>query len=962
MNHLYHLSHCCDKIFAWIGQTDLFVSEIFHSEDAMPRSLISSTLTSNHLGLLLIILAIVTSGCSKKTVDEPPKTDVAITETVADLQATDEAEPDTAESDASDEAEATQGEIPTNNPTAKPAWIAVALPADGKTAIIDTAGNQLSLPANYEITRIFDVGVVTPPFVSPYFFEYCTHVPSMHSIEDEGRETELCGIISVTGEIVLDLDHEISWHKDNLEGARDLLEDGMPTYEFCHDNSEVLDVTVHKDGRFYFTVNYSGTIPGVGYGDCEPDNFSFVPGRPEWQDIVPSSDECGKRLMDSQGNPIPDSEISKIFENNRVLVRYPRRTQCKSLCRDKAQYFSEDSERCELVSLRDNKKLNKVELKACAGEIADLFPVMPANSDGLWGYMNPQGDLVIPAMFHQAFNFNDGQAIVRLSLDHAKKLCANAQESPTTANKAFMTACAKGFAHWEKAVEVCSANPFDDSLLNDPAVASAALRCMNCYEGPYGTSDCLDNNCWWTRPRRNYNWQFISQVTHRFVNFGWTKINKMGQIMDRFDYSAESILNFFRNEYGEGNSPNLMVSYDSIADQYGYDCISPPLGEVALFTKGDRFGLIDMKMQEIATYDEINTYGFAGWHYNSDCRFIDSQYGLVIVKNAGLYGFINLQGEEIVKTQYNDVVNFRNGFARVRKGDLYGFINLQGEEIVKTQYEDADFFDNGFSQVKKDGLWGLINTKGEEIVKPQYDEKFYIYGSFAQVKKDGLYGYIDTKGKEIVKPQFQKASSKFFANRAVIKQNGKCGYIDIRGNIVVKPQWDECHDFEEASETARVSNMINGNEEISFIHKNGSTVSEAYCLALGYDGNSRALAKTTFVRCRKLGNNLVELGGESRILNDLNPGSPVDIRWEEGPKGEYRLVHANGDPLAPYHLKVRPTKTYTGISAFNFKTKTGNEYLGWIDATGKILWPPSYNDPCAESHGLVVWPKGSCVQ
>ena len=104
---------------------------------------------------------------------------------------------------------------------------------------------------------------------------------------------------------------------------------------------------------------------------------------------------------------------------------------------------------------------------------------------------------------------------------------------------------------------------------------------------------------------------------------------------------------------------------------------------------------------------------------------------------------------------------YRSGWALFYRNGLYGFIDQNGNEIVKPQYESIGSFgvyQSHWALVYKDGLYGFIDQKGNEILKPQYESigSFGVYQShWALVYKDGLYGFIDQKGNEILKPQYE---------------------------------------------------------------------------------------------------------------------------------------------------------------------------------------------------------------
>ena len=86
-----------------------------------------------------------------------------------------------------------------------------------------------------------------------------------------------------------------------------------------------------------------------------------------------------------------------------------------------------------------------------------------------------------------------------------------------------------------------------------------------------------------------------------------------------------------------------------------------------------------------------------------------------------------------------------------------GYINAQGEVVIKPQFDEVDFFLDGIAAVKLDGKWGFINRKGEMLVKPQFDGYHYcacVDGNLIVVTQDGKHGLINSKGKLVVKPQF----------------------------------------------------------------------------------------------------------------------------------------------------------------------------------------------------------------
>lgn len=63
--------------------------------------------------------------------------------------------------------------------------------------------------------------------------------------------------------------------------------------------------------------------------------------------------------------------------------------------------------------------------------------------------------------------------------------------------------------------------------------------------------------------------------------------------------------------------------------------------------------------------------------------------------------------------RFDQVSDFKDGFAPVKKGKKRGFINEQWEEICEAMYDFVSYFENGFASVKIGKKRGFINTKWE---------------------------------------------------------------------------------------------------------------------------------------------------------------------------------------------------------------------------------------------------------
>lgn len=154
---------------------------------------------------------------------------------------------------------------------------------------------------------------------------------------------------------------------------------------------------------------------------------------------------------------------------------------------------------------------------------------------------------------------------------------------------------------------------------------------------------------------------------------------------------------------------------------------------------------------------------------------------------AGIWGFINENGDEIVKPQYIYAYDYDDGVAIVAKGEwiinqdtgryyaeeeVWGGINSNGAEVIPCIYDGIKFY-SGCSDYYiahfggwEDGAWGVIDRSGSWAAEPVFDDISYEYrdGLFAFYRSnscddESLMGIYDLRQKRVLfEPQFLDVS------------------------------------------------------------------------------------------------------------------------------------------------------------------------------------------------------------
>lgn len=94
--------------------------------------------------------------------------------------------------------------------------------------------------------------------------------------------------------------------------------------------------------------------------------------------------------------------------------------------------------------------------------------------------------------------------------------------------------------------------------------------------------------------------------------------------------------------------------------------------------------------------------------------------GLAVIKLRGKFGYIDRSGQLVIPAIYDLAGRFKEGLAAVASSNekKFGFIDRQGKTIVPFAYDWAHDFSDGLALVKKNGLFGYVDKTGAEAIQP----------------------------------------------------------------------------------------------------------------------------------------------------------------------------------------------------------------------------------------------------
>ncbi len=286
------------------------------------------------------------------------------------------------------------------------------------------------------------------------------------------------------------------------------------------------------------------------------------------------------------------------------------------------------------------------------------------------------------------------------------------------------------------------------------------------------------------------------------------------------------------------------------------------------------------------------------------------------------YGYITGMGTEAIAPAFKSGGKFSEGRAFVELPEGRGYINTKGEFVTEARYKWCYAFREGLAVVKDAaGKYGAIDLNGKEVIACQYDDvsKGFFEDGTLGVVKDGHGLLVDGYGRDLglTKDPAIQAVTPLHHGVALFKKDGKWGVLNAKGAVLLPPTYDS--------------------------HDNG------FC-------NGRALVS----KDKLLG--YIDLAGREIVPCTLASAKPFSEGKAVGRAGEgaYQVFDGGGKvlfeaatgkfgELFPFH--DGRARLVAGPEA-GFK-------VGYLDATGKVLLPPTASSARDFNDGYAVVVDGS---
>ena len=190
--------------------------------------------------------------------------------------------------------------------------------------------------------------------------------------------------------------------------------------------------------------------------------------------------------------------------------------------------------------------------------------------------------------------------------------------------------------------------------------------------------------------------------------------------------------------------------------------------ELIEFRSGFALGKVKGTGDNLHTYYYINTQLKEAFSISAWQAYLFWEDVAVASRDNKTYELLNKKGEIFKTLDGIQTLKFCNdGMLSIKENSKWGFINSNGENIVKATYDSTDSFKYGHGRIRTGTKWGIVDRSGTVIFEPRYENIFPGENGLF-IFFDGGWGVLDKTGKILKEPALNTLTT-FEKDRALAK-------------------------------------------------------------------------------------------------------------------------------------------------------------------------------------------------
>lgn len=364
----------------------------------------------------------------------------------------------------------------------------------------------------------------------------------------------------------------------------------------------------------------------------------------------------------------------------------------------------------------------------------------PIKSGDSWGFMDEDGNEVIPCRYQEVDQFQEGLAVVKID---------------------------EKYGYINKSGKLVIAAIYEDGLAFNEGHAVVE------YKGKLGM---INRNGEFIIPPRyedlgNLNnglaYFLLDSLYGYFDSKGIQRIPP--KFNEAFDYKDGKAIVSQNGNYG------LIDAFGTTYIPMKYEELRRYRAETYLALFNGYWGLITLTGDTILPF----VYDYIG-------EFSDNR---AIVEKASEFNYVDLHGKLLLSlwlptfAEYRQLARFKNGYARIEQEGKYNLIDTTGKKLFAQPKENVGDFASLIA-VQKAGKWGYVTPAGAAAIPYNFTLASSFHGNFAIAGSDPFYGLINKSGQYVIQPFYEELS---YLNDTLLiaKSRGNFGIMNLKGDTLL---------------------------------------------------------------------------------------------------------------------------------------------------------------------------------
>lgn len=378
--------------------------------------------------------------------------------------------------------------------------------------------------------------------------------------------------------------------------------------------------------------------------------------------------------------------------------------------------------------------------------------LIPFKNNDKWGFKDLNNNIIIECLYESAWEFHEGKAGVK---KNGKYGFINTRGEDCSD---FIYDDVRPYSDGMAAVMITSQSEYD--IFQNQKSYFSKWGVIN-HDGQLIVPIIYSNV-----PRFSEGLALVKTLTNYYEGMQWHETKYKFAFIDKSGAEIIQLNNFSDSSSGPidwlgyHEKPNIFkenrckISTNYIPGSnrlYGRDLIIDRNGNVIVS---------NLKYDLMNTYSEgLSAVAIANKHFDSDGESYHSFK----------WGFIDINGNEVINCRFEDAGSFKDGFAPVKLNGKWGFINKKGFITISCQYEALRPFSEGLAAAyqemtnveldinHKTYKWGFIDERGKTVIPFIYEAYTLSYETFipgcdsfkngrVRVEKGDKYFVIDKNG------------------------------------------------------------------------------------------------------------------------------------------------------------------------------------------------------------------------